>query len=258
MPTLATVNTLHRSRTGTALLSVATIAAGLWLGSAANAQPAHAYGLVSAAFNAERLCTSTCTVNVPAGGSLHVRLWGAGGGGGGSDSTDKDRAGGGGGAGGYVNSVVSVGEAPEGLTTVPVTITVGLGGLGGRDGYGAGVEGGATEVTVNGVTAAAYGGAGGRGSVPTGTAASGAGGDGGDGTYVPYTSDTAAGDKGGGYVLRGNKGADSAGGSGGTGGAGSTLAEFGTMYGSGGNGGDTSSSFTKGHPGQDGFAFVMW
>ncbi|MFC8717631.1 hypothetical protein [Kitasatospora sp. NPDC057198] len=142
------------------------------------------------AFHAEAACAATCTVNVPAGYSVHVRLWGAGGGGGGRAARP-----GGGGAGGYTDTVMKVGGNPGGV--VPVTVTIGRGGAAGTAENQTGGTGEDTSVTVNGVTAYASGGTGGS---PTAAGAGGAG------SAVPYTANPDEGDSGGGFVAVGGNG----------------------------------------------------
>jgi hypothetical protein len=119
---------------------------------------------------------SLTAADVAGARGIRVRVWGAGGGGGGCAATaaGNTSAGPGGGGGGYAESVLSVASL-----VLPVTVTVGAGGLGGAAG---GVGGAGGTSSFGGLVVATGGGAAQAG--PTGTAVGVAalGGPGGQGT----------------------------------------------------------------------------
>src|SRR5437870_4986106 len=90
----------QRRRALAALAALLLLAAGFWIAEVRNAPRARANVAGTAAFNAMKVCTATCTFHVLVGDSIVVELWGAGGGGG----TSAEPDGGGGGGGGYVRS----------------------------------------------------------------------------------------------------------------------------------------------------------
>src|SRR5262249_24472839 len=125
---IANTTRSRRQRVLGTLAAVGLLAAGFSLSGLSDANTARAGAGAVGAFNAMKNCTATCTVNVPAGDSIVVELWGAGGGGGGGSNATMPFLGGllpaggaGGGGGGYVQSVINVGGA-VGSGTVPVTV----------------------------------------------------------------------------------------------------------------------------------------
>jgi hypothetical protein len=191
---------------------------------------------------AKVLTGSGCTWTVPTGvTSLQYFIVGGGGGGGGGNATTSSWFGGGGGGAGGATATNTWSVTPG----LAFTVSVGTGGSGGAAGAN-GTNGGSTSITFNGTTVTARYGEGGGGATGTYAQDAMSGDGGGNGAHLGGGNTWDGGGGGAGAALDGYAGID-IGGQGGTGGAGgdatSTTLLGGTLYfGGGGGGGGTPST----------------